>query len=465
MSSATQCKEECQRFIRSSLPAIAEVAAKLPTLPKFRYGPGHIPGRYKFHEEKQPNWWQLPKDLSQSLFRTREGKAFLASIGKTPPFSGSIGKTIFMADGKSISNISPGYLANEILVSYLFAAGVGRWKPAVFERVWNDCASYFNPRDKKLEYFIYAPISGMSGVARRLDLGDGLEIRRLSAKEVARIASLNPELAGVSYHHRLTLWDFYFFVQRWEWEKKGVMKYSDFKSGFTFSGDWTARLNEEVAILRSLLDRELAVPTYALVKDSFPRDSGGGVLPKTPWRPSLTPRGEPFSRHEIASYKRRRGKFLELHGSSGWGNVAASMRRFAVAWENPFNADALADIVAALERLVVGEANEVSYKLRVRTAHLISRSIAKTPKVIFNDIRDAYKYRSKVAHGDYIFDNPQEWAAAKRMRRAKGKKGNPFHDFNEINRLTGTISQYYRRALEIIIDAGELEIDWVSKGL
>ena len=146
------------------------------------------------------------------------------------------------------------------------------------------------------------------------------------------------------------------------------------------------------------------------------------------------------------------------------------MRRFAVAWENPFRADILADIIAALEHLVVGtERNNKNWKLRNRTAHFLEKTETKRQEIV-NDLKDAYTYRSDVFHGGYVFDNASEWETATRMKRDKmkrdkGKGGNPFHDVNEVHRLIYTVSQYYRRALEIMIDRGQLEVDWSAQGL
>ena len=145
--------------------------------------------------------------------------------------------------------------------------------------------------------------------------------------------------------------------------------------------------------------------------------------------------------------------------------MAASMRRFAVAWENPFSADALADIVAALEGLLVaGDKTEVSYKLRVRAVSLLARTATERREIAKN-IRDGYDYRSRVAHGDFVFDDVREWETAKAMGRAKGKGGNPFHDINEVHRLKHTLASYFKAALSKLIRTGQLEVDWVAHGL
>jgi len=140
------------------------------------------------------------------------------------------------------------------------------------------------------------------------------------------------------------------------------------------------------------------------------------------------------------------------------------MRRFAVAWENPFRADILADIVAALEHLVVRGNLEVSYTLRTRTAHFLAGSAPEIQSIV-KDLNNAYGYRSRVFHGGFIFDDISEWDLAKRMKKKLGKGGKPFYDVNEVNRLIGKTSGYYRRILNTMIDHGQLEIDWAARGL
>lgn len=113
--------------------------------------------------------------------------------------------------------------------------------------------------------------------------------------------------------------------------------------------------------------------------------------------------------------------------------VAVRMRRFAIAWENPFPTDCLADIVAALEALVVaGDTAEVAYKVRVRTAFLLAKEPGLRREIARN-LAEAYAYRSRVAHSGFVFDNVQELEMARKMKRAKGKRGNPYHDVNECN--------------------------------
>jgi len=139
--------------------------------------------------------------------------------------------------------------------------------------------------------------------------------------------------------------------------------------------------------------------------------------------------------------------------------VAASMRRYAVAWENSFRADVLADLIAALEQLVVGDNNEVSYKLRMRVAYFLFKSKVQRHEAISN-LNKAYSYRSRVFHGEYVFDNPHEIEVAKHL--TKKIKANAFQDVKEINRLIPEVSKYYRKILEFMIDHGQMKINWTD---
>lgn len=464
-NSLEQCRETCELFVRDALLSFKAEEAKLPTIPHFSTMQNPKRNRTRFVEHGHPNWWQIPKAVWEEAFNSDTGQTLLKSLRSTAPFVNAIGKSLSVVEmGRGTSGISAEYLAREISTSYLFAAGVSRWRPQTFELVWNQCNNYFDPSKTELTYVLYAPLWGFSGVSRSLSLGDGLEIRRLTASRRAEIASLNSNLAGVTVSHRLTLWPAHFLVKEFAFQKYITPEEEERRRSLSSTVDCTALLNEEVAMLRALLSDEVTVPTYAFVYDGYPRDGGGGPLISLPWRP----RG-PFFNHrqtkqQVTQYAKRRARFKGLNGSPGWPAVAASMRRFAVAWENPFPADTLADIIAALESLLVRDKTEVGYKLRVRAAYLLA-SNQRDRQSVFKDIRDGYEYRSRVAHGEFVFDNVKEWETARAMKRVKVKRGNPFHDVNEVHRLTYALARYYRGALNEAIRSGQLEMDWAARGL
>lgn len=465
MSSLVQLKKNCSQFIRNSLPSVRKVVDNLPTIPVFRAEPSNKKGRYKFIEEKQPNWWQLPKGLKDNLYNTPEARALLTTVENIDPFSRVISKWIVVpALERSYLYSSGTDIVSTILVSYLFASGCERWPYSRFNKVWNDCVAYFNPDSKTLKYCFYAPIAYMPGVSKKVGLSDRLIIRRLPVKKIARIASLDSSLSGISLWHRFTQWPVCFFEKRFELNKKVVTKITFDQVGQQYLLDWESLVSEEMSILRSLLDETPAVTTFSLIRDGYPRDPVGGSIPELPWRARFPRWLKPPSEKHVKQYTSRRKRFIKSHGEPGWESVAISMRKFAVAWENPFRADILADIVAALEYLVVRSNDEVSYKLRTRVSQLLGKSLTERQTII-KDLKEAYMYRSKVFHGGYVFDNVRDFQSAKRVRAAKGKKGNPFYDVNEVHRLIYTVASYYRKILINMIDRGEFEINWEERAL
>jgi len=222
--------------------------------------------------------------------------------------------------------------------------------------------------------------------------------------------------------------------------------------------EWLSRLDLEQAILRSLFD-EIPTATRLAFVGLGKVGSAQTKVVRLPWRPRYPYWTEPPTQRQFESYLRRRKRFLSLQGQPGWDRVAVSMRRFSVAWENVLLADLLADLVSALESLLVQSDKEVSYKLRVRAGALLSSSLAGRAKIT-SELTLAYGYRSKIYHGDFVFDDPAQWKLAEQLKRARGKAGNRFHDVNEVRRLVYVVAGYYRGAISKLIDQSTLERDW-----
>ena len=466
MNKVTNTRELCSEFIRESLAEIQKVVSDIPTIPSFFVRTDERrTGRYQFVETEQTNWWLLPKTLKQLLNFTTRGQKLATLFEETAPFSEVIGKCITISDFMIGSSYKSGKsIVETFLTSYLFAAGCHKWSASKFDRIWNDCLDYFDPSVATLEYFLFAPVDKIFGIKSHITLDDGLVIRRLPLERVAELASLDDNLAGRHVVHRLTLWTTCFFVKRLHSKKIVEPDGSRMASNTGDALRWESVLNEEVALLRSLLSVEISVPTFSFIRDGYPRYDGTGILNSLPWRTRSPFSDTRVTDKDVRRYVKRRAKFLALHGEPGWENAAISMRRFAIAWENPFRADILADIVTALEQLVVDSNTEVSYKLRTRVAHFLGRSHTER-QAIAKNINDAYVLRSKVVHGGYVFDNPRELEGARRMKGAKGKGGNPFHDINEIQRLIYSVSQYYRTILNYMIDRSTSKIYWDERAL
>ena len=77
-------------------------------------------------------------------------------------------------------------------------------------------------------------------------------------------------------------------------------------------------------------------------------------------------------------------------------NIA--LERFHSAYHGPIE-DRIIDQMIAFESLYLGNEQELTYKLAVRTAFLL-RKRKDHRRIIFANIKEAYKYRSRIVHGD-----------------------------------------------------------------
>lgn len=456
---------ELESRLRILLPHIRGVQERLPTLPIFLPTPGRGPNRVRFVEEQRPNWWQLKGKAGSDQALGLGLDLIGGRLSAAEPFKSAIGKWISFPElGEAVRYDSGLDLAWGLVTTYLTAAGTDRWNQAVFRNVWAGFTDCVDPNVTSVKHVLYAPVAGMSGVRRGLRLGADLRIERLSPQDAARIATIDPQLAGVTFRHRLTLWPLTFLVQTLQLKKEVVAKSNPPANGHLLLATIASRINEETALLRALLSEKITIPTYALIRFSHPPRRGGGPVVNLPWQLPDLPFTQELSPPQLRHFQRLRAMFLGAAGDKGWESIMASVRRFAAAWDNQFRADVLADLVAALEQLLVRSDREVSYKLRVRTAFLLGRSREDSLRIA-NDIRDAYSYRSTIFHGGYIFDNLMDFPTARGLKRAKGKHGNPFHDVNEIVRLTTAMASYYRQALTFFIRRGQYEYDWGAAGL
>ncbi len=77
--------------------------------------------------------------------------------------------------------------------------------------------------------------------------------------------------------------------------------------------------------------------------------------------------------------------------------IDVALRRFHSAYHGPIE-DRIIDQMIAFESLFLGDSQELTYKLAQRAAFLLGRRSSR--ETIFNNMKKAYKYRSRIVHGD-----------------------------------------------------------------
>jgi hypothetical protein len=78
--------------------------------------------------------------------------------------------------------------------------------------------------------------------------------------------------------------------------------------------------------------------------------------------------------------------------------VNIALRRFHSAYHGPIE-DRMIDQMIAFESLYLGDPQELTFKLALRVAFLLGKRQDKR-RAIFNDMKKAYSYRSRIVHGD-----------------------------------------------------------------
>ncbi len=93
-----------------------------------------------------------------------------------------------------------------------------------------------------------------------------------------------------------------------------------------------------------------------------------------------------------------------LQNIHNWRNIKVletvdiAVRRFHSAYHGPIE-DRIIDQMIAFESLYLGDPQELTYKLALRVAFLLGKRKDKR-YAIFEDMKKAYRYRSRIVHGD-----------------------------------------------------------------
>lgn len=227
--SLENCREACKNFVRESLPLFKRTEANLRTIPKFTAVTEKQATREKtrFVELAQPNWELIPRDVWRDAFASETGRACLRALALTKPFSSVIGRCLLYPATNLRIRLDSTIIAQDIARHYLFLAGPERWKPHAYDLTWRRCTEFFDPGNNRLRCVVYAPLWGFGGPNKRVSLGDGVEICRLSPKDVAQIASLNAQLAGYVFENNIALWTRYFLVKELSVKKAIGSEYED----------------------------------------------------------------------------------------------------------------------------------------------------------------------------------------------------------------------------------------------
>jgi dsDNA-binding SOS-regulon protein len=156
---------------------------------------------------------------------------------------------------------------------------------------------------------------------------------------------------------------------------------------------------------------------------------------------------------EMRRYIKLRSSFLHIQDETAKRRIFAAIRRLSSALDGAYAADKLLDAVAGLEGLLVASNTEVSHKFAERVALFLAQGTDERTKLC-KKMKDAYRLRSKVAHGGVIADDLYMLLGSEQPSKKQ------IDEFNSVNKLSGLCMQYLYEAISLCITKGTVDFDW-----
>jgi hypothetical protein len=155
-------------------------------------------------------------------------------------------------------------------------------------------------------------------------------------------------------------------------------------------------------------------------------------------RSSSFPRTYHLKRSETEAFRAFWNLFREV-GRLERKRLKVAVNRLGFGLERSDPADKLIDFVIAFEALLLGDQQELRYKLSMRVSHLLGKTAAERV-TIFDTIARAYKQRNNIVHGSY----PEKTVEIGREK----------YDFP---RLVHSTEQYLRQAIREFFDRSKAQ--------
>lgn len=334
----------------------------------------------------------------------------------------------------------------------------------LFDEVFNLFLGYISAKDKCYARVV-VPLDNMQITGKVIDLGHDSRIRQLSAREHEEMRRYCPVL-GLFYGTFFSPW-FQCILEfdipfQWSWvvrDENDTRPFIQVTSSRARYHEIKRRINEEIVILRSLINCAVSAPTYFIDYRGWRHlDFAGGVINQLPWiRPSI-PTSEEIKVKEINKYKRYRQKFLQMKGRETQ-RIFVAMRKLAFSMDKPYSGDQIMDMVSGLEGLLVGENTEVRHKFAERVALLLGKTV-KQRLSLQKDMKDAYDFRSKVAHGLVMTDEIDSLVAQASIGHRLNRK--QLKELEIVLKLRLSTRYLLHRAILVCIDGQTTNFDWDS---
>lgn len=293
----------------------------------------------------------------------------------------------------------------EFLRDYFACCREFAFRPDLFRQRYREMLRYHDP-GASFRAKLTAPLSGFAAEKPVISLGD-IRIRQVGVKEVGDIANRFPEICF--FYGGMGRWWFSWVLEA-EVDVPKNVTVEDTPSvsspGWELPFAHAGLVNREVVLLRCFTGQPVTARTFVYGHDGWPVDALSPFqVVELPWNQRLYPRGggDPLSDSDVRKYRLIRRKYLAIDKMRR-GPVTAAARRIALADDQPYPGDRVADYVSAMEGLLVeGPAPETQYRFSQRVAFLLGRPGRR--KELLGLAKKLYDARSRVVHGEFMPDD------------------------------------------------------------
>ncbi len=241
---------------------------------------------------------------------------------------------------------------------------------------------------EEIQYVLLAPLRNFECTTERIQLSDGLEIRRLSKEE----------LNGILKGNRFGLVPMFELLMI----KFGVVCRFNvpIDAQMDFTQDVRERITLVITALRLWKAGAVGIVAHFLLPESIWRTGAQGIISPTAPRFLV---GTPYqlAESEVPGFLglfRNLRESLTLAKSEQATLAKVAIRRFNASMEELEPEDRLIDEIIAFENLLLPERDELSLRLAIRAANLLTNAVDDR-RSIFAFFRKAYDVRSDIVHG------------------------------------------------------------------
>ena len=414
-------------------------------------------GRTRILPTEEPNWWQVSKYMNPVLELRSYNRALVACQRS---------RILLSRNGQRANALNNGcpfhvsHVPGEFLTECIARENGLKFRRDTFSDVFQSLLNFVSPTRQNKACLI-VPLDAVHIERKRIELGSDARIRRLSPTQVVDLVNHCPALSDF-YGHGLSPWfstilelDFSF---EWHWsDMTNPDEGNTFKNLQNMQSNDAVRyhrLSEEILLLRALLNKRICAPNNVIDYRGWNSDIfTGGSIHHLPWVRHLSGFPIKVERAEMRRYIKLRSSFLHIQDETAKRRIFAAIRRLSSALVGAYAADRLLDAVAGLEGLFVASNTEVSHKFAERVALFLAQGTDERTKLC-KKMKNAYKLRSKVAHGGVIADDLYMLLGSRQPSKKQ------INEFNSVNKLSGLCMQYLYKAISLCIAKGTVDFDW-----